>query len=305
MENSSMGIPFIPGWSHTYSGKVRDLFVPTGADSMFGMETIMMVSSDRISAFDFVLPSIIPDKGKFLTYLSQWWFKELAHVVPNHLVECAVPAEVQGRAVIAHRLKMFPVECTVKGFLAGASWAEYLETGAVAGQKLPAGISESEELVEPIFVPSTKASRGSHDENISFADVIEIVGKNYAEVMRERSLAIYAEAKKVSHEKGLILADTKLEFGLPFDNGEDDVVLGDELLTPDSSRFWYETQYEPGKPQPSFDKQLVRDWVISQETEWTPLSFELPPQLPREIVQRTRDAYLKVVTTLTGTNGLK
>ncbi|MFC5369621.1 phosphoribosylaminoimidazolesuccinocarboxamide synthase [Arcanobacterium bovis] len=298
----SLGIPAIPGWSHTYSGKVRDLYVPTGSDSVFGMETIMMVSSDRISAFDFVMPSVIPNKGKFLTTLSQWWFHQLASIVPNHLLDCEIPATVKDRAIVAQRLKMFPVECTVRGYLAGAAYTEYDETGAVAGQKLPAGLADSEELAEPIFVPSIKAARGEHDENITYDQFKALVGASNAEIMREYSLTVYQHARQMSFERGLILADTKLEYGIPYDNGEDDVVLGDELLTPDSSRFWYVDHYEPGKPQPSFDKQLVRDWLSSEESGWAPSSRKSPPQLPSDIVKRTHDAYLAVVYTLTGQN---
>ncbi|MBM7824224.1 phosphoribosylaminoimidazole-succinocarboxamide synthase [Arcanobacterium pluranimalium] len=299
MSAFSSGIASIPGWSHTSSGKVRDLYVPTSADSYFGMETIMMVSSDRISAFDFVMPSVIPDKGKFLTFLSRWWFQELAGIVPNHLLDCEIPEAVQDRALVAQRLKMFPVECTVRGYLAGVAYEEYQQTGAVAGQKLPTGIADSEELAEPIFVPSIKAARGEHDENITFAQFKEIVGASNAELIRDYSLTVYRQAYRTSYERGLILADTKLEYGVPYDNGEDDVVLGDELLTPDSSRFWYVDKYHPGRPQPSFDKQVVRDWLVSEESVWTPSSRLSPPQLPQDIVNKTREAYLAVVHTLT------
>src|SRR4051812_1414926 len=215
-----------------------------------------MVASDRISAFDFVLDTTIPDKGEILTRMSLWWFDQLADLVPNHVVSTDVPAEVRGRAVICERLEMFPVECVARGYLTGSGLREYDATGEVCGIALPAGLVDGSRLPEPIFTPATKAELGDHDENVSFAAVVDTVGAGAAERLRELTLAVYARAEGLARERGIILADTKLELGLR--GGSAEMVLGDEVLTPDSSRFWPADAWTPGRAQPSYDKDVIR-----------------------------------------------
>ena len=287
---SQTGAPPITGATPLHSGKVRDLYTLDDG-------RLLMVASDRISAFDFVLESTIPDKGAILTRMSLWWFDRLAGLVPHHVLSTDVPAEVQGRAVICERLEMYPVECVVRGYLTGTGLLDYRRTGEVCGIGLPAGLEDGSRLPEPIFTPAAKAAMGEHDENVSFEAVRETVGTETAEHLRSLTLAVYAEAEGIARERGIILADTKLEFGRR-DDGT--VVLADEVLTPDSSRFWPADQWQPGRAQASFDKQIVRDWLLSSESGWDRTTGEAPPPLPERIVELTRARYLEAFETLTG-----
>jgi phosphoribosylaminoimidazole-succinocarboxamide synthase len=284
----------LPGWRHVYSGKVRDLYEP--ADAAPGeSETLLVVASDRISAFDFVLDTEIPDKGAVLTQLSLWWFGQLD--VPHHVVSVDVPAAVAGRAMVVQRLDMFEVECIARGYLTGSGLAEYRESGTVTGIRLPAGLVDGSRLDEPIFTPSAKADVGEHDENITFAQMSRLIGDAPAQRLRELTLDVYTRAERIARERGIILADTKVEYGL---DAAGRIVLGDEVLTPDSSRFWDVEDYEPGRAQPSFDKQYVRDWLTSAESGWDRHSGEAPPELPADVVARTRARYIEAFERLTG-----
>jgi phosphoribosylaminoimidazole-succinocarboxamide synthase len=289
----------LPGWRHVYSGKVRDLYEP--ADSAPGESgRVLVVASDRISAYDFVLSSTIPDKGRILTQLSLWWFEQLN--VPNHVLgstaDDGVPTEVEGRAMICRRLEMYPVECIARGYLTGSGLAEYRESGTVCEIPLPAGLVDGSRLPEAIFTPSAKAAVGEHDENITYEDVTGMVGDDAAAQLRELTLEIYREAEKIARDRGIILADTKVEFGLDPATGY--ITLGDEVLTPDSSRFWDAQTWNPGKAQPSFDKQFVRDWLTSAESVWDRNSGVEPPALPADVVERTRARYVEAYERLTG-----
>lgn len=278
----------IPGWTHVYSGKVRDLY---SSD-----DGLLFVASDRISAYDWVLPTPIPDKGRILTQMSLWWFEQLHDIAANHVLSLEVPDEVAGRAVVCERLDMLPVECVVRGYLSGSGWAEYRESGAVCGIALPEGLQESSKLPEPIFTPATKAAVGDHDENIDFASVVDRIGQQRAEQVREVSIAIYARAHSLAAERGIILADTKFEFGVRADGT---LVLADEVLTPDSSRFWDAASWQPGTVPPSYDKQYVRDW-LRLDSGWDPNGTTAPPPLPDDVVARTRQKYITAYETLTG-----
>jgi phosphoribosylaminoimidazole-succinocarboxamide synthase len=278
----------VPGWNHIYSGKVRDLYADDGR--------LLFVASDRVSAYDVILPTPIPDKGRILTAMSLWWFDQLDDLVDNHVLSTDVPAAVQGRAVICERLKMLPVECVVRGYLSGSGWVDYQAEGSVCGVALPAGLRESERLPEPIFTPATKAAIGDHDENIDFDHVVTIVGTERAELLRDLSLRIYARAHRIAASRGIILADTKFEFGLREDG---QVVLADEVLTPDSSRFWEAATWQVGTAPPSYDKQFVRDW-LRLESGWDPTAGHPAPALPDKIVERTRSKYVQAFETLTG-----
>ncbi len=289
------GAPVLAGWTHVYSGKVRDLYVP--AEDHPAGDVVLVVASDRISAYDHVLPTLIPGKGEVLTRLSVWWFDQLADLVPGHVVSLDVPAEVAGRAMVCRRLEMFPVECVARGYLTGSGLVEYREGRAVCGVPLPAGLGEASRLPEPIFTPAAKAQVGEHDENITFDRVEEMVGAERAAELRDLTLAIYARAAEVAERSGIIVADTKLEFGLAPDGT---LVLADEVLTPDSSRFWPADQYVPGQVQPSFDKQDVRDWLVSPASGWDRASDSPPPALPPEVVERTRARYVEVAERLIG-----
>jgi phosphoribosylaminoimidazole-succinocarboxamide synthase len=256
-----------------------------------------MVASDRISAYDHLLTPGIPDKGEILTRMSLWWFKQLADLVPNHVVSTQVPERVRGRALVCERLDMFPVECVARGYLAGSGLLDYDATGEVCGVPLPPGLVDGSRLPEPIFTPATKADVGEHDENVSFEAVIATVGRETAEALRDLTLAIYARAEGISRERGIILADTKFEFGARPDGT---IVLADEVLTPDSSRFWPADSWQPGRAQLSYDKQFVRDWLTSAESGWDRASDEPPPPLPADIVEKTRDRYVQAFEQLTG-----
>ena len=279
---------------HLYSGKVRDVYA---VDS----ELVLIVASDRISAFDHVLPTAIPDKGAVLTRLSAWWFDRLAPLGPHHLISVddpRIPADVRGRAMLCRRLSMVPVECVARGYLAGSALAEYASSGSVCGVALPAGLVDGSRLGQPVFTPATKAAAGEHDENVTFARVAHTVGSEVASELRRRTLQIYAFAERVARERGVVLADTKCEFGHDPDTGV--LVLGDEVFTPDSSRFWPAQQWEPGRPQPSFDKQYVRDWLTSPASGWDRASGSPPPPLPEEVAAATRSRYIEAYERITG-----
>jgi phosphoribosylaminoimidazole-succinocarboxamide synthase len=289
--------PVIDGARHVHSGKVRDLY-ELEAGPYAG--ELLMVASDRISAFDHVLSPAIPDKGEILTRMSLWWFEQLADLVPHHVLSTDVPIEVHGRAVICERLAMFPVECVARGYLTGTGLLDYRATGphhTVCGIALPEGLEDGSKLPEPIFTPAAKADIGAHDENITFDTVVGTVGADLAERLRELTLAVYSRAEGIARERGIILADTKLELGARADGT---MVLADEVLTPDSSRFWPADQWQPGRSQPSYDKQYVRDWLLSAESGWDKASDEPPPPLPPEVVDRTRQRYVEAYERLTG-----
>ncbi|WP_370692326.1 phosphoribosylaminoimidazolesuccinocarboxamide synthase [Nocardioides sp.] len=288
--------PLLPGATHLHSGKVRDLYeLQDGPHDGH----LLMVASDRISIFDFVLASTIPDKGEILTRMSLWWFDQLADLVPGHVVSTDVPASVAGRAVVCERLAMFPIECVARGYLTGSGLLDYAATGEVCGITLPGGLVDGSRLPEPIFTPASKADLGDHDENVSYAAVEATVGAETAATLRELTLAVYARAEGIARERGIILADTKLELGRRLD-AAGTVVLGDEVLTPDSSRFWPADAWTPGRPQASYDKQIVRGWALSPESGWDRASGEAPPPLPPEVVERTRSRYVEAYELLTG-----
>lgn len=256
-----------------------------------------MVASDRMSAYDFMLSPGIPDKGEILTRMSLWWFEQLKDVVPNHVVSTDVPERVRGRALICENLDMFPVECVARGYLTGSGLIDYNATGEVCGVRLPAGLVESSKLDQPIFTPATKADLGDHDENVSFETVVDTIGAVHATALRELTLEVYSKAEVIARGRGIILADTKLEFGLRPDGT---IVLADEVLTPDSSRFWPADSYQVGRTQDSYDKQFVRDWLTSPASGWDRAGNEHPPSLPDEIVEKTRERYIQAYEQLTG-----
>ena len=276
----------IAGWNHIRSGKVRDLYRNESGQ-------LLIVASDRISAFDYILPSTIPGKGKLLTQLSLFWFEMFADKIPNHLISTQVPAEVKDRAVIVKPLQMFPIECVARGYLTGSGWVEYQKTQSITGINLPSGLLDGSQLPESIFTPATKAEIGDHDENISFDRTIEIIGESDAQFLRSITLDLYTTARDYAKTRGIILADTKFEFGR---DDEGRICLGDEALTPDSSRFWAADTWKPGQVQPSFDKQYVRDWLLA--SGWDRNSP--PPLLPEDVIDKTRERYEAAFTLLTG-----
>jgi phosphoribosylaminoimidazole-succinocarboxamide synthase len=268
------------------SGKVRELYAVD--------DDLLMVASDRISAYDVVLPTAIPDKGKVLTQMSVFWFESTGDICPNHYLSQEVPEEVAGRALRVRRLEMYPVECVARGYLSGSGWREYRETGAVCGIELPAGLSESDRLPEPIFTPATKAELGEHDENIDFDRAAELIGdRALMDELRRVTLELYEYAAVHAAERGIIIADTKFEFGA---SPGAEVVLGDEVLTPDSSRFWPADDYEPGRSQASFDKQYVRDWLDQSGWDHSPPG----PELPDDVVANTRAKYVEAYERISG-----
>jgi len=287
--NLPTSAPELPGYRHVYSGKVRDLYAPEGDDSR-----LLVVATDRISAYDHVLATPIPEKGRVLTQLSLWWFAQLRDIVPNHLAAGSVPDEVAGRAVLVQRLDMYPVECVARGYLTGSGLKDYQRTGAVSGVTLPPGLEDGSRLPEPIFTPSSKAPQGQHDEAITYADVVDLVGAETAARIRDLTLEVYRMGAEVTEKNGILLADTKLEFGR---DATGQIVLGDEVLTPDSSRFWPADQWEPGRPQYSFDKQYAREWALS--TGWD--KTEPGPEVPPEVVAAVRARYAEVYERITGT----
>ena len=276
----------IQGWTHFQSGKVRDLYRDANGE-------ILLVASDRISAYDWIMPTAIPDKGEILTKLSLFWFEKLSGITPHHVISSEVPASVKGRAIICKPLKIFPVECVVRGHLAGSGWTEYRTNSQVCGVTLPGGLLDGSKLAEPIFTPATKAAMGDHDENISSDRAKEIVGNDIGEELAARSIKIYNFANEFARDRGIIIADTKFEFG----RDEKGVIyLADEVLTPDSSRFWPASDWKPGTTQLSYDKQFLRDWLTA--SGWDRSSP--PPELPDEIVEKTRERYLEAYFTITG-----
>jgi phosphoribosylaminoimidazole-succinocarboxamide synthase len=276
--------------THLYSGKVRELY-------RAGDGVLLLVATDRISAFDYVLPTPIPDKGKILTKLSLWWFERLADIVPNHVVEAPIPAEFAGRAMACVPLKMVQAECVARGYLAGSGLAEYRRDGHICGIGLPAGMQDGSRLPAPVFTPATKAPLGEHDENISYDRLAESVGAGLAADLSRITLALYERGARLAAERGIIVADTKVEFGF---DALGTLRLGDEVLTPDSSRFWPAEAWRPGRSQPSFDKQYVRDWLLSPESGWNRASGEPPPPLPARVIERTRERYLQAFERITG-----
>jgi phosphoribosylaminoimidazole-succinocarboxamide synthase len=285
----------ISGWKHVYSGKVRDLYESLDENLS---HLILVVASDRVSAFDAVLEPAIPGKGAHLTQLTNWWFERLN--VPNHVShEVPVPVEVAGRGTVAKKLGMFPIECVVRGYISGSGWKEYLATGEICGVELPAGLDFGDRLPTPIFTPAYKAPLGEHDENITFDRMVELIGPDDAVALRDLSLKIFTDASALAEEAGLILADTKFEFGtdplsVDDETGEPVITLGDEVLTPDSSRFWSKAAWEAGDRRTSFDKQIVRNWLAEN---WDQTAE--PPVLPTEIVEQTAAKYAELVERLT------
>ena len=278
--------PSIPGWTHLRTGKVRDLYTND-------LGNILLVASDRISAYDWVMPTEIPGKGAVLTQLSLFWFDLLEDIVPNHIVSTDVPEEVEDRAIIIQPLEMFAIECVARGYLTGSGWSEYKENSAVCGNKLPAGLLDGSELPASIFTPATKADIGDHDVNIDFDSASKIVGAKDAAELRDLTLKLYDVAADFAKSRGVILADTKFEFGR---NAAGAITLGDEALTPDSSRFWDQSTWAPGGTRPSFDKQFLRDYLVA--SGWDRNSP--PPELPAEIVEKTADRYEEAFYRLTG-----
>ncbi len=280
----------LAGWKYSRSGKVRDLYISDDGAS----DNLLFVASDRISAFDYILPTEIPGKGELLTQLSLFWFNYLSDIVPNHIVpdsEADLPEDVRGRAVIVKPLKMFGIECVARGYLTGSGWVEYQQSQSVCGILLPDGMKDGDKLPEPIFTPATKAAIGDHDENIDFIQASEIVGFAAAERLRDLTLALYTRAHDYAATRGIILADTKFEFGI---DAEGNICLGDEALTPDSSRFWDATS----NPRQSFDKQYLRDWLI--QSGWDRAST--PPALPADVVAKTQERYNSAYKLLTGSS---
>ena len=275
-----------------HSGKVRDVY---SVENEGGGDDLLLVTSDRLSIYDVVLPTTVPDKGALLTALSLWWFERTTDLVPNHVVSATdVPEEFAGRAIRCRKLDMLPVECIARGYLTGLGLKEYEKQGTVSGIALPPGLVEGSKLPEPIFTPTTKAPVGEHDEFMTFDEVVDSVGAATAERLRDLTLAVYARGTELAAPAGIIVADTKLEFGL---DGAGGIVLGDEVLTSDSSRYWPADQWEPGRPQFSFDKQYVRDWSSTLDWDRTPPG----PEVPADVVAATRARYVEVYERLTGT----
>lgn len=287
----------LPGYAHVYSGKVRDLYAPLDADGKARDDQVLLVASDRISAFDFILSTPIPDKGKVLTQLSLWWFEQMADLVPNHVVSTDVPDAVAGRAVLVERLDMVPLEAIARAYLTGGGLAEYRATGAVCGVALPGGLVDASKLETPIFTPTSKAEIGDHDESMTFDEAVVLVGRERADEIRDLTVRILARGNEIAAERGILIADTKVEFGVRADGT---LVLADELLTPDSSRFWPAASWQPGRAQDSYDKQFVRDWLTSPASGWDKSSGEQPPALPDDIVAATRAKYIEAYEALTG-----
>ncbi len=275
-----------------HAGKVRELYDV----EVDGVPRILMVATDNISAFDYVLSTPIPGKGEILTSLSLWWFDQLADLVDNHVVSTDVPDAVAGRATVVEALDMVDVECVARGYLTGSGWVEYQQSRTVCGIPLPEGLRDGDKLPEPIFTPAIKAPLGEHDENVDFATIVRLHGEELATQLRDLTLAIYAHAERIAAERGIILADTKFEFGHRADGT---LVLADEVLTPDSSRFWDAALWQPGESLPSFDKQYVRDWLL-KESGWDKASDTPPPPLPDDVVSATGERYLEALKRLAG-----
>ncbi|MER5784841.1 phosphoribosylaminoimidazolesuccinocarboxamide synthase [Streptomyces mobaraensis] len=283
----------VPGLVHLHTGKVRDLYRDAEG-------RLVMVASDRMSAYDWVLPTEIPDKGRILTQLSLWWFDRLTDLVPHHVLSTELPpgapADWAGRTLVCRSLEMLPVECVARGHLAGSGLREYEQTRTVCGLALPEGLTDGAELPSPIFTPATKAEVGEHDENVSYEEVARRVGAETAAELRQITLAVYDRARGIARDRGIVLADTKFEFGRAEDG---ELILADEVLTPDSSRFWPADQWQPGRPQPSFDKQYIRDWLTSPAAGWDRHGQLPPPPLPEDVVEQTRARYVEAYERLT------
>jgi phosphoribosylaminoimidazole-succinocarboxamide synthase len=307
----------IPGHLPVHSGKVRELYAPIdGATGLVDESRLLLVASDRISAYDHVLDSPIPDKGVVLTRLSWWWFEQLGDLVDNHVLSAEVPEQVAGRGLYVRRLRMLPVECIARSHLTGGGLAEYRSSGTVSGVRLPEGLRDGDRLPEPVFTPSTKAAAGQHDQPMAYQQVSLMLGPDLAGQLRDLTLAILARGNEIAGDRGILIADTKVEFGLdPAAYGlglEDEVdwtalrpdqvrvVLADEVLTPDSSRFWRADQWAPGATQTSYDKQVLRDWLTSPASGWDRDSGRPPPALPEEVVALTRARYVEAYEALTG-----
>ncbi|NNG38829.1 phosphoribosylaminoimidazolesuccinocarboxamide synthase [Flexivirga sp. ID2601S] len=287
----------LPGFAHVYSGKVRDLYAPLDEVGRPREDQVLLVASDRISAFDFVLRTPIPDKGKVLTQLSLWWFEQIESLVPNQVISTDVPAEVAGRAVLVERLDMVPVECVARAYLTGGGLAEYEADGTVSGLELPTGLVDGSRIEPPVFTPSTKAPMGEHDQPMPYADVEAAVGSERAAQLRDLTVRILERANEIAAPKGVLIADTKVEYGVRPDG---QLVIADEVLTPDSSRFWSAADWQPGRRQASYDKQFVRDWLTSPASGWDRASGDEPPALPDDVVERTRAKYVEAYETITG-----
>lgn len=290
--------PDLPGWDRAVSGKVRELYVPAGEDPA-SAQRVLVVATDRISAYDHALSPGIPDKGRVLTAMSRFWFEQLADVVPGHILSSTdVPEAVAGRALLCRGLDMVPLECVVRGYLTGSGLQDYERDGAVGGHVLPAGLIEASRLPRPIFTPATKAEQGEHDENITVDEAAARLGEDLIARLDRLSTAVYSRAQQIAAEHGIVLADTKLEFGHSRSDGV--LTLGDEVLTPDSSRFWFKDTYREGVLQPSLDKQFVRDWLTSGESGWDRAGDGPPPELAAHIVEATRERYVEAYERLTG-----
>lgn len=293
------------GYEHVYSGKVRELYAPIDPTSgQVVADTLLLVATDRISAYDFILGSEIPDKGKVLTQLSLWWFDQLADIIPNHVISTQVPDAVAGRAVLVQRLDMLAVECIGRAYLTGSGLAEYRQRSSVCGVRLPAGLKDGSRLPAPIFTPTSKAPIGQHDQPMTYAEVAAEVGATIASSVRDLTIAILERGNQIAAERGILLADTKVEFGLdaarPDAHGNPTIMLADEVLTPDSSRFWPAASWAPGRAQDSYDKQFVRDWLTSGASGWDRSSGQAPPALPDDIIVATRAKYVEAFESLTG-----
>jgi phosphoribosylaminoimidazole-succinocarboxamide synthase len=289
----------LPGYVHVYSGKVRELYAPLDAEGRRVDNRLLLVASDRISAYDWVLDTPIPDKGEVLTRLSLWWFDQLKDLVPNHVVSTDVPDAVRGRAVVVRRLEMLKVEAIARSYLTGGGLEEYLAKGSVSGVTLPEGLEDGSRLPEPVFTPTTKAPVGQHDLPMTPAEVEAELGLEVAAEVAELTCAILDRGNEIAAERGILIADTKVEFGrAPGDGAR--LMLADEVLTPDSSRFWPAAAWQPGRTQPSYDKQFVRDWLTSAESGWSRSSGQAPPALPERVVEQTRAKYVEAYELLTG-----
>jgi len=298
----------LPGYVHVYSGKVRELYAPIDpATGLASQDELLLVATDRISAFDYILDSEIPDKGKVLTQLSLWWFDQLADLVPDQVISAEppqVPDALAGRAVLVQRLDMVPVECIGRAYLTGSGLSEYRETSSVCGVSLPAGLQDGSLLPAPIFTPTSKAPIGQHDLPMTFDEVAAMIGRPTAIRVRDLTVAILRRGNEIAAERGILLADTKVEFGMdktrPDAEGNPLIVLADEVLTPDSSRFWPASTWAPGRAQDSYDKQFVRDWLTSPASGWDRSSGQTPPALPQDIIDATRSKYIEAYESLTG-----
>ena len=295
----------LPGYAHVYSGKVRELYAPIDASTgVARQDQLLLVATDRISAYDYILDSEIPDKGKVLTQLSLWWFDQLTDVIPNHVISTEVPEAVGGRAVLVQRLGMVPIECIGRAYLSGSGLEEYREMASVCGVPLPPGLQDGSLLPSPIFTPTTKAPIGQHDQPMTFGEVEAQIGMPLAARVRDLTIAILKRGNEIAADRDILLADTKVEFGLdtsrPDTDGNPSVVLADEVLTPDSSRFWPAATWHPGRAQVSFDKQFVRDWLTSAASGWDRSSGVAPPALPEDIIEATRSKYVEAFESLTG-----